>query len=130
METYGRPTSTFSVDVTSLNRRRRLGRAARISLPLLLGAMVSLPVPAWHLFAVPGFLIAAGVLGVRRLREHELLGPIRGSCPACETPQELPPPPGRRFPFVAPCPGCGAYLTVRPEGSPLASATSADRDPA
>jgi hypothetical protein len=112
-EAYGHDATRLRVEVTPLGGRRRLGRAAGVALPLLTAALMSLPIPGWHFLGVPGFLIAAVVLGTRRLRETRLLSPLRGPCPACGREQELPPPPAARFPASIPCPGCGSYLTVR-----------------
>ncbi len=117
-ETYGHPASRLEAKVALLDRRARLRWAARGFFPLIGGALLSLPIPAWHLVGVPGFLLAAFVLGFRRLRVDRVFGTLRGPCPACGGDQEIPPPAPARFPSVLPCPGCGAYLTLRLENAP------------
>lgn len=104
------------MSVQVLGRSQRVARAARVCVPLLGGAILSLPIPGWHLVAVPGFLAAAIVTGVRRLRQDRIALSLEGPCPACGADQELRPIEPSRLPAIVPCPACGAYLKLRPGG--------------
>ncbi len=110
---FGREPATYRAQVIEFDRRARARRAARISGLLLLGALVSLPIPAWHLAAVPGFSIAAIVLGARRLRQSRLVVSVAGRCPSCAASPDLPVPDSVRFPLTTPCPACGEYITLQ-----------------
>lgn len=109
---YGTAPTELRLRAQEFDRPARWRRAARIALPLLGAAAVSLPIPAWHLAAVPGFLIAALWFGVRRLREHARIDSMTGSCPACREPQSFPPPATAEFPTTLRCPGCGEFIKV------------------
>ena len=71
-ESHGSEPTSVRARVTRFERPDRLRRAARIFFPLLGLALVSLPIPAWHLAAMPGFLLVGIVLGVQRLRQRGL----------------------------------------------------------
>ena len=110
---YGKPDSQLRVQVTDFDHGERVRRAATIFFPLLGGALLSLPIPAWHLFAVPGFLIAAVVLGMQRLRQTSRVDRIEGRCPACGDPQQLPVPRRLVLPTTVTCPGCGEFIKLQ-----------------
>ncbi len=110
--TYGKPPSSVTAELTEYDRGQRMGRAARISLPLLAGALLFVPVPGVHLFAVPGFLIAAIVFGLRRLREGSTVDSLSGDCPACSTEQTFPAQGSLALPLTLRCPGCGEFLKI------------------
>ena len=110
-ETYQRPATKFVAQIMVFGRRERWRRAARAALPLVGGALLTLPIPAVHLFAVPGFLTAATVLGLRRLREEYLFQSVLGPCPACGAELDLRPS-GTTLPFTLPCPACGDFLKL------------------
>jgi hypothetical protein len=90
----------------------RWKRAALIFVPLFAGALASLPVPGWHLFAVPGFLIAAFVFGARRLRQTESVTALRGVCPACGAEQSFAAPGRLVLPSTLNCPGCSEFVKI------------------
>ena len=117
-ECYGYEPGPVQVRITRYERADRLGRAARASLPLLGAALLSVPIPLLHLFAVPGFLIAAGVLGLRRLRQLEQAEDLRGPCPACAKVQAFPVPPRLVLPLTLRCPACGEFVRFLPGRSP------------
>ena len=117
---YGREATIATARVVDFERSERLRRAAAIFFPLLAAALLSLPIPGWHIAAVPGFTIAAFVLGRRRLRQECSIESLTCPCPACEQPQDLKPPDPPQFPVTIPCPGCGEFLKLEQAGGPSA----------
>ncbi len=111
-ESHGREPSRLLARVAPYDRPARLRRAAAIFLPLLAAALVSLPIPGWHFAGVPGFLIAAFVLGRRRLRQAFAIDSIEGPCPACALDREYAPADSGAFPMTVRCPSCGEFLKL------------------
>lgn len=109
---YGVEPQAFVGTFREFGRRERLSRAAGRFLPLLGGALVSVPIPGWHFVGLPGFLIAAFVFGGRALREHSRLERLCGRCPSCDVDQDYPAPaalvPGTRLA----CPACGEFIAL------------------
>jgi hypothetical protein len=112
-EVFGQEPAVASARVVDLDRRHRAGRAARIVLLMLLGALLSAPIPVWHLVGVPAFLIAAVVLGIRRLRQDRFVESVSGTCPACREPVDYSVPDGARFPETFPCPRCNEFVRLQ-----------------
>ncbi len=112
-ESHGCEPSGVRGRVTHFNRGERVRRAAKIFFPLLAAALASLPIPAWHLAAVPGFLIAALVLGVRRLRQSERVEALEGPCPACARGQTFPIPERLVLPLTLRCSACGEFVKLQ-----------------
>ena len=112
-EVFGQEPAVASARVIDLDRKRRVGRALRIALLMLMGALVSLPIPVWHLIGVPGFLIAAVILGARRLRQDRFVESVSGPCPACHESVDYPVPDGARFPDTFPCPRCSEFVRLQ-----------------
>ncbi len=115
-ESHGAEPSTLRVRTTRFERRERLKRGARIFFPLLGLALVSLPIPAWHLAAVPGFLLAGVVLGVRRLRQRVQVEALEGPCPACGRRQDFAVPARLALPLTLRCPDCGEFVKLQCAG--------------
>ena len=111
-ETYGKPPSRVLARVTEFDRAARLRRAASIFFPLLGGALLALPIPAVHLAAVPGLLIAGIVLGIQRLRQTSRLERLAGPCPGCASDQEFPTPARLVLPLTLRCPSCGEFVKL------------------
>ncbi len=109
---YQREPATLLARTLEYDRRERIRRAAAIFLPLLGAALVSLPIPAWHLIAVPGFLIAAFVLGLRRLRQASTLESLSGPCPACGVEQRFATSGPLELPATLRCPGCAEFVKL------------------
>ena len=109
---YAREPTELRLRVLHFDRAERFRRAAGISLPLLGGALVSLPLPGWHLAAVPGFLAAAVILGIRRLRQATRVEGLAGACPACAREQDFPAPPRLELPATLRCPTCGEFIQL------------------
>ncbi|MFQ5512918.1 MAG: hypothetical protein ACE5FG_00660 [Myxococcota bacterium] len=116
---YGAEPSWVQVRLLGFDRRERVRRAVRTSLPLFGAAVISLPVPGWHLAAVPGFFVASVVLGIRRLRQRQQVESLAGPCPACLQPQGFPAPARLALPCTLRCPGCGEFVKLE---NPHASA--------
>jgi len=109
-EAYGHEPGRLVARVNDFDRAARWRRSARVSVPLMLGALLSVPIPGWHFAGVPGFLVAAFVFGRRRLNQPYEVTSLEGACPACSNPQSFEPPAG--FPVRLPCPGCGEFLKI------------------
>jgi len=109
---YERAPTEVVASVSVYGPEERWRRAARTALPLVGGAIVTLPLPAIHLFSVPGFLVAAAVLGLRKLREERVFESASGPCPGCAAALDLRPPAGTLPPYVLPCPECGEFLKL------------------
>lgn len=119
---YGYPPARVRARLTLFDRTARLERAARIFLPLLAAALLSLPIPLWHLAAVPGFGIAAVIFALRRLRQAERLEALEGACPACAREQSFPAGGPLRLPLTLRCPGCGEFVRFRERSASFAPA--------
>ena len=111
---YGVEPSRLAAQVVEFGRRERLVRAGRIFFPLLGGALLTLPIPALPLASVPAFLLAALLLGIRRLRERSRVERLEGPCPACGGEPDWPSG-SLRFPLTRPCAECGEFVTLEPE---------------
>jgi hypothetical protein len=111
-ESYGREPAQLLARVADYERGARVRRALAIGLPLFGLALVSVPIPGWHVAAVPGFAIAAVVLARRRLRQAYEIESVFGSCPACGLEQPYPVPGAAVFPATLPCPACGEFLKL------------------
>ena len=111
-ESHGREPSSLLARVTRYDRPARVRRAAAIFFPLFAAALVSIPIPGWHFAGVPGFLIAAFVLGRRRLRQGLAIESIEGHCPACAADREYQPAGSSALPMTVRCPACGEFLKL------------------
>ena len=109
---YEREPTTLCVRVLEYAPGERRRRAARIALPLFAVALLSLLIPLLHLVAVPGFLIASVVLGLRRLREESSVESIEGPCPGCGVDQSFDPPARFGLPATMRCPGCSEFVKL------------------
>ena len=109
-ECYGVQPTELLASVREFERPARMARAFKLAGPLVLGALVSLFIPVWHLFAVPAFLVASVVLGLRRFRQLRELEELKGPCPACRKDDVFPVAGDLRFPCSIRCPACGEFL--------------------
>jgi hypothetical protein len=110
-ETYQRPATQLVAQVSVYGPSERWRRAVTGALPLLGGALVTLPIPPLHFFSVPAFLVFAVVVFRRRLGEERVFESLRGPCPACSKLLDLKPPSGKP-PYLLPCAGCGEFLKL------------------
>lgn len=111
-EVYGHEPERFLAEAQHFEPAERRARARRVFLPLLLGALLSLPIPGWHFVGVPGFLVAAFLIAARRRRQEFLIESLSGRCPACGAEQALASLGLDALPASLPCPGCGEYLQL------------------
>ena len=109
---YQRDARDFSAEVERFDHRARRRRALARALPLLGGALLSLPIPGWHFIGVPGFVIAAVMLGRRRLAQELRVVSLAGDCPACGEALVFDSPPLERLPATLPCPSCREFLQL------------------
>ncbi len=75
--------------VRSFDRGARLRRAFRGLALFWLAAIVSILIPVAHFVLVPGFAIAGLVVLMMRLRAHEEVERVHGTCPDCGTEQDF-----------------------------------------
>src|SRR5262245_39554706 len=106
-ESYGTEPTRLEATVEEYEPAMRTRRAAIAFVPLFLGALITVPLPGIHLITVPGLAFLAFQLGRQRLRQRYRVDAVRGPCPACHLPQDLPVAPAAEFPVTLPCPGCG-----------------------
>ncbi len=112
-EVYGHEPVSFRAQAQYFSPAERRARARRAFLPLLLGALLSLPIPGWHLVAVPGFLVAAFLIARKRRRQELQIHSLQGRCPACGEEQEIAQAGLDALPASLPCPGCGEFLKLQ-----------------
>lgn len=109
-ESYGAVPSELRADLQIFARGARLGRAARVGIPLVaVGLLLVVVPPHWTGLVVAGI---GAFQGARRLRQTETLLGLHGPCPKCRSHVELPLP--RRFTAGATvrCPSCGEFLQL------------------
>ena len=111
-EVYGYEATRFSASALQFTQAQRRARARRIFLLLLLGALLSLPIPGWHFVGVPGFLTAGVIMARKRRRQEFLIESLTGRCPACGDDQTLARLELYELPASLPCPGCGEFLQL------------------
>ncbi|MCP4005138.1 MAG: hypothetical protein GY725_13165 [bacterium] len=115
--TYGKEPTRILLRVIEYERGERIGRAARIGLPLLGGAFISLFIPAiGHVLGIPGFLAASVFFSIRRLRQHESVDSLTGECPACQKEQSFPADAELSLPVTLRCPACAEFLKIEATG--------------
>jgi hypothetical protein len=114
LTSVGSPPSSAQVEVGVLDQPDRLRRAGMALAGGLVAALVVLPIPIVHFFAVPGALIAGVVLAARRLRDRETFKDVRGRCPHCGGEQQFNVFGGVHLPKRVDCPGCHHDLYLQP----------------
>jgi hypothetical protein len=112
-EVFGHAPVAVRARVVDLDPPARVRRALRPALPLVGGALLSAAIPGWHFIGVPAFVVAALVLGLRRLRQARIVESVSGPCPACGEPVEWAVPGAVRFPDTFPCPRCREFVRLR-----------------
>lgn len=80
---FGMPRGAGTARVRERDPAERSARAVRAAGTCVLLAAVSVLLPIAHFILVPGFLIAAPVFAVRRLREGSSIVALTGTCPRC-----------------------------------------------
>ncbi|MFQ5698359.1 MAG: hypothetical protein ACE5IL_08755 [Myxococcota bacterium] len=113
-QVYGHAPTVLRGRIEELDRGARVRRTARVTLPLLGLALVSLPIPGWHFIGTGGGLIAAAVLSVRRMRQRRRVLGVAGPCPACGEEVTFSVPETAHFPDTFPCPECAEFVQITP----------------
>ncbi len=78
-----------TLEVDELGARRRIARALGGFAAWLGAAVACVFIPVAHFVLVPGALVGAFVVLVRRLRTRALVVRARGTCPDCGAEQDL-----------------------------------------
>jgi hypothetical protein len=115
-ESHGHSPTEVEATVLSYEASVRARRAVVVFVPLAAGALLALPIPGVHFIATPGLAFLAFQLGRQRLRQRYRIDAVRGPCPACHLPQDLPVAPTSELPVTLPCPSCGEFLKLREVG--------------
>jgi hypothetical protein len=97
----------------AFNPRQRMMRAAKIWGLMWFFALLSAPICGIHLVAVPAFLIAGPLMGVRRYRMMEVPDHVTGKCPSGGEEFSLAVKASDSLPMSVSCPTCGAWLHLR-----------------
>ncbi len=84
---FGLPRQDGTARVRTRDAAERGGRALRVAGVCVLLAAVCVFLPIAHFVLVPGFLIAAPIFALRRLREHASIVALTGACPRCVEPR-------------------------------------------
>ena len=80
---FGLPRGQGTARVRTRDPAERSARAARAAGVCVLLAAVSVLLPIAHFVLVPGFLVAAPIVAMRRLREGASIVALAGTCPRC-----------------------------------------------
>jgi hypothetical protein len=112
-ESYGAAPTQVRATVAEYAPKVRTRRALLVFVPLFAGALLTVPLPGIHLITTPGLAFLAVALARQRLRQRFRIDAVRGPCPACHLPQDLPVAPAAEFPVTLRCPGCGEFLKLR-----------------
>ena len=111
---FGMPPREGVARVRRRDAGERTARALRAA-GLFLGlAILSVFLPIAHFVLVPGFLLAAPFFAVRRLREHDSIVALRGTCPRCVEPRTFEAGGAMRDHLRPTCPVCSFAIDVEP----------------
>jgi hypothetical protein len=86
---FGAKPTVAAVELDVLTRTDRFKRAGMALGAGLVAALIALPIPLVHFVFVPAALAAGIVVGTLRLRQQDIFGSARGSCPYCGTEQNF-----------------------------------------
>ncbi len=86
---FGMPRQDGTARVRTRDAAERGGRALRAAGMCVVLAALSVLLPIAHFVLVPGFLIAAPIFALRRLREHASIVALTGTCPRCVEPRRF-----------------------------------------
>ncbi len=118
---FGDPATRAAASIVQLTTIERVGRALT-GLGTCWGlAVVAVLIPIAHWVLVPAFLVAGIVVGVRRLREEQLLIHARGKCPRCDLEQDFRKAGGSQGRWELQCAGCRNQLFLVTDQSPNTS---------
>ena len=109
---FGMPPAPGTVRVREHDHAERVTRAARAAGICLILAAVSVFVPIAHFVLVPGFLIAAPIFALGRLRGRASLVALRGTCPRCREERDFEARGAFRPGIRVSCPMCSFAIDV------------------
>ncbi len=112
---YGKPPFAVSAGVETFGPGQRRLRALKLAGPLLLLAVLVIPIPGVHL-SVPFLVGLALVLGWRRLRQTERITSLQGHCGCSDRPQDYELPDRLGLPLTLRCPGCREFVKIEGSG--------------
>jgi hypothetical protein len=112
LHVFGLERTAAVARVRERDRGERVARAARAA-GLCVGlAALAVLLPIAHFVLVPGFLLAAPVLALLRLRERASIVALRGTCPRCREERTFEARGAFRSDFRVSCPVCSFAIEV------------------
>jgi len=116
---FGAPPRPVGVTVTRQSPGHRLGRALKGAAVFWAVAAGCVFLPGLHFVLVPAFLVIGIVVGLRNLRDVEIVSRVHGACPRCGLEQDFAA--GTRLAptWTLDCPAChnNLTLTLEPGGA-------------
>jgi len=109
---FGAPPRHATVTVVRASPGRRFRRAARAGALCWAIAAGCVFLPGLHFVLVPGFFVAGIAVGIRHLREQEVVARVRGACPRCGLEQEFAAGNGLTPTWALDCPACHTTLSL------------------
>jgi len=121
---FGMPRQAGVARVRERDAAERTARALQGAGVCVGLAVVSIFLPIAHFVLVPGFLIAAPIVALRRLREGASIIRLAGMCPRCNEERTFEAK-GAFKPIVKiACPGCSFAIDVETEATPGGAAAN------
>ena len=109
---FGMPAAPGTARVREHDHAERVTRAARAAGICLILAAVSVFLPIAHFVLVPGFVIAAPIFALKRLRGRASLAALRGTCPRCHEERDFEARGAFRPGIQVTCPVCSFTMSV------------------
>lgn len=109
---FGSPPTRVTASIVQLTMAQRVGRALT-GLGACRGlAVLAVFIPVAHFVLVPTLLVAGMVIGVRRLREDQILTHVHAACPRCGLEQDFQKSGRSRGHWTLDCAGCRNSLLL------------------
>jgi hypothetical protein len=112
LSVFGAPPRLALVTLTRQSSGHRLARAAKGAGVFWAVAAGCVFLPGLHFVLVPAFLVTGIAVGLRRLRDEEIVSRVHGACPRCGLEQDFAA--GNRLTptWALDCPACHNNLTL------------------
>lgn len=112
LSVFGAPPRAVAVTVTRQSPGHRLARAAKGAGVFWAVAAGCVFLPGLHFVLVPAFLAIGIAVGLRRLRDLDIVSRVHGACPRCGLEQDFAA--GNRLTptWALDCPACHNNLTL------------------